>query len=210
MKTGTCIKGDETYNFDFYTSLSAYDKLVFVDSVIDTLVDDNRYNSIIRDIIFDFTIVEVFTNIDTTFINIKDEDGNIINPIIPIEKFLNETNVVDVVKANMEDGLLEELNHAVDLSLEYRTGVHPNYLNEALANLVDTIEEKVKEFDLDSAMGLVSKLGNMEEEFTVENIIKAYTSTDMFKNNMKEIEESKKQKTELAKEVDKKLKKHNK
>lgn len=192
MKTGTYIKGEETYNFNFNTSLSAYEKLIFVNSVVDTLVDDDRYDSIIRDMIFDFTIVRVFTNIDTSFISIKDEDGNIINPIIPIEEFLEETNVVDIVKANMDDGLLEELNHAVDLSIEHRTGIHPNYLNEALASLVNTLEKKVKDFDLDSVMGFVSKFADMQEELTMENLVKAYTSTDMHKNNLAEIESAKK------------------
>lgn len=192
MKTGTYIKGEETYNFNFNTSLSAYEKLIFVNSVVDTLVDDDRYDSIIRHMIFDFTIVRVFTNIDTSFINIKDEDGNTINPIIPIEQFLEETNVVDIVKANMDDGLLEELNHAVDLSIEHRTGIHPNYLNEALASLVNTLEKKVKDFDLDSVMGVASKFADMQEEFTLENLVKAYTSTDMHKNNLAEIEMAKK------------------
>lgn len=186
MKTGTCIKGDEIYNFDFYTDLSVTNKLEFVNSVVSILVDDENYNYVIRDLIFNFYIIDIFTNVDT--LEFKESKSFIDD----VEQFLEETNIVDVVKANMEDGLLEELNHAVDLNVEYRTGIHPNYLNEALANLVNTLERKVKDFDLDSVMGLISKFGDMKEEFTMENLVKAYTSTDMFKNNLAEIEETKK------------------
>ena len=60
---------------------------MFVNSVVDTLIDDDSYNSIIKDLIFDFNIIRVFTDIDTSFINVKDDDGNDVNPIIPIERF---------------------------------------------------------------------------------------------------------------------------
>ena len=108
MKNGVFTYNDESYNFDFKTSLSAHDKQIFVKSVIDNLISDDLYDVVIKDLIFDFMIVAVFTNIDTSFINMKDDDGDNINPIIIIEHFLEETNVVDIIKENMDDGLLEE------------------------------------------------------------------------------------------------------
>ena len=193
-RTGTFAHNEELLNFDFNTSLSAYEKILFVNTVVDTLIDDEYYDFIIKDMIFDFVIDQIFTNIDTSFTSQKDEDGNSISPIIFIEQFLEETNVVDIVKANMEESLLEELNHAVDLGIEYRTGIHPNYLNESLANLVGVIEKKLKDFDLDSVTEAASKFADIKEELTVENLVKAYTSTDMFKNNLAEIEEAKNKK----------------
>ena len=108
MKNGVFTYNNESYNFEFKTSLSAYDKQVFVKTVVGNLVDDAGYDAVIKDLIFDFVIIEVFTNIDTSFINMEDDEGNDINPIIPIEHFLEETNVVDIVKENMETGLLDE------------------------------------------------------------------------------------------------------
>lgn len=191
MKMGTYVYNDEIYNFNFYTSLSAYDKLIFVSSVVDTLIDDNHYNYITKDLIFDFTIVRVFTDVDTSFINIKDDEGNSINPIIPIEQFLEETNIVDIVKANMEIGLLEELNKAVDLNIQYRTGIHPNPLNEALASLVNALEKKINEVDLDSMMSMVQKFAGMTSELTPESVVNAYINSDVHKNNLAEIAEAK-------------------
>lgn len=192
MKTGVFTYNNESYNFNFKTSLSAHDKQMFVKTVVSNIVDDNGYDVVIKDLIFDFVIIEIFTNIDTSFINMKDEDGDVINPIILVEHFLEETDVVDIVKANMETGLLDELNNAVDLNIQYLTGIHPNPLNEAIANLVSTLEKKVNEVDLDSMMGMVQKFAGMTEDFTIENVINAYMNGDVHQKNLKEIEETKK------------------
>lgn len=191
MKNGVFTYNDKSYNFDFKTFLSAYDKQTFVKSVVDNLVSDDGYDVVIRELIFDFVIIDVFTNIDTSFIEMKDDDGNDIAPIILIEHFLEETNVVDIVKANMEVGLLDELNHAVDLNIQYLTGIHPNPLNEAIASLVSTLENKVNEVDLDSMMKMAQKFAGMTEDFTLDNIVNAYMNGDAHKKNLAAIEESK-------------------
>lgn len=191
MKNGIFTYNDESYNFDFKTSLSAHDKQIFVKTVVDNLVSDDGYDVVIKDLIFDFVIIEVFTNIDTSFINIKDDDGDDINPIIPIEHFLEESNVVDVVKANMEVGLLEELNRAVDLNIQYLTGISPNPLNEAIANLISTLENKINNVDLDSMMDMARKFSGMTEDFTLDNIVNAYMNSDVHQKNLAEIEEAK-------------------
>lgn len=191
MKNGVFTYNNESYNFDFKTSLSAYEKQSFVKTVVKNLVDGEGYDVIIRDLIFDFVVVELFTNIDTSFINAKGDDGENIEPIIIIEHFLEETDVANVVKANMEFGLFEELNHAIDLNIQYLTGINPNPLNEALTNLFSTIEEKINGVDLNDMMNMAKKFSSMTEGFTIENAINAYMNSDVHKENLKEIEEAK-------------------
>ena len=191
MKNGVFTYNNESYNFEFKTSLSAYDKQVFVKTVVGNLVDDAGYDVVIKDLIFDFVIIDVFTNIDTSFINMEDDEGNDINPIIPIEHFLEETNVVDIVKENMETGLLDELNRAVDLDIQYLTGIHSNPINEAITSLISTIEKKIGEVDLDSMMSMAQKFAGMTEDFTLDNIVNAYMNSDIHKSNLAEIKEAK-------------------
>lgn len=206
IKTGTYFYREESHSFNFITSISAFNKLFFVNAVTDSIVDERRYNSIVRDIIFDFNIIRAFTDIDVSFINIKDDDGNTTNPIIPIEEFLEETNIVDIVKANMEVGLLEELNTAVDKSIEYLTGVHPSPVADSLAKLLSTIEKKINEVDLDSMIGMVQKFAGMTEDFTVDNVVNAYMNSDFRKKNLADIEESKKQRSEFSEDMNKAIK----
>ena len=192
IKTGVFTYNNEDYNFNFSTYLSAYEKQMFVKTVVNNLIDNDGYDVVIKDLIFDFAIIEMFTNIDTSFVNMKDDDGDDISPIILIEHFLEETNVVDIVKENMEIGLLEELINAVELNIQYLTGIHPNHLNEAIANLMSTLEKKINEVDLNSMMDMAQKLSGMTEDFTIDNIVKAYMDSSIHKENLVEIEESKK------------------
>lgn len=203
IKTGTYINytNNETYNFNFATDLSAYRKMMFVNYVVNSLVDDERYDSIVKDLVFDFGLVSLLTDIDTSLIDETDDENKPINPIIPIEQFLEETNVADVVKANMVDGLLDELNKAVDKSIEYRTGIHPTPLNDALASLVNTLEKKVKEYDMSGAMEMVQKFAGMTGDFTLDNVVKAYMNSDMHKKNLEDIAESKKDGVKVTEKV---------
>lgn len=191
MKNGVFTYNEESYNFDFSTSLSVLEKQMFVKAVVDNVVGDDSYDVVIRDLIFDFVIIEMFTNIDTSFINMKDDDGNDVNPIIVIEHFLEETNVVDIVKENMDDGLIEELNHAVDLNIQYLTGIHTNPISESVASLISTIEKKIDGVDLDSMMTMVQKFASIAEDFTPESVVNAYMESDVHKKNLAEIEDSK-------------------
>lgn len=191
MKNGVFTYNDVSYNFDFKTSLSAYDKQVFVKTVVKNLIDNNGYNIVIKDLVFNFAIVEVFTNIDTSFIDMKDDNGEYISPIILVEHFLENTDVVNIVKANMEAGLFDELSRAVDLNVQYITGINVNPLSESVAKLVSTLEKKISEFDLNDMVGMVGKFANMTEDFTVENIVNAYMNSDVHKKNLAEIEEAK-------------------
>lgn len=197
VMTGTYTRNDEEVaTFDFYTELSASNKVKFVNSVISILVDED-YNSIIRDLIFDYMIIDVFTTVDISDIE------NSANFLDDAEEFLAETNIVDIVKANMEIGLLEELNKAVDLGIEYRTGIHTNPLNEALTSLINTIDTKVNEVDLNSMMEMATKFTGMTDEFTPENIVNAYMNSDIYKKNVEEIANSKEAKSKIVNDVDK-------
>lgn len=197
VKTGAYFYNDESYDFEFATDLSAYKKMVFVRYVVNSIVDGDNYDSIVKDMIFDFGLVSIMTDIDTSFINKRDDEGNSINPIIFIEQFLEETSVIDVIKANMRDGLLEELNDAVNKAIEYRTGIHPSPLNDALASLVSTLEKKVNEYDMGSMMEMAQKFVGMTGELTPESVVNAYINSNMHKQNLEEIAESKVEKNEI-------------
>lgn len=190
MKTGAYTYNDESYNFEFRTDLSVADKLKFVNSVVSLLVDDNHYNSVIRDLIFDYYTIKIFTTVNT------EELDNSLAFLNDVEDFLLSTNIVEIVKANAFPTLFDELNSAVDKSIAYRTGIHPSPLSDALASLLSTLEKKINEVDLDSMMGMAQKLASMTGEFTPDSIVDAYINSDMHKKNLAEIVEAKRDKAE--------------
>lgn len=191
MMTSTYTYNNAEFDFGYRTNLTASEKITFVNSVTNTLVDDN-YNSIIKDLIFDYMIVQLFTDVDTSDIY----------GIDMIEEFLDETDIVEIVKKNVKSNLIEDLNKAVDLNIEYRLRTKTNPLNEALIKLIDTLEKKVNDIDLESMMEMANIFAGMTDELTPENIVKAYMDSDIHKKNLEEIEESKKRRAEFAENID--------
>ena len=182
---GAYVKGEEVIDFNFATDLTVFEKQKFVNSVVGLVVDEKNYNSVLRDLIFDFYVVDIMTDVDTTELR---QSPYFVNDV---EKLLEETNIVDIVKANTSPTLFEELNKAVDKSIEYLTGIHINPLSEALASLVNTFEKKINEFDMDSMMNMAQKFAGMTEKLTPESVVNAYIDSDLHKKNLDEIAESK-------------------
>lgn len=182
VKTGAYTYKNESIPFNFYTELCAVDKIKFINAVCDTLIDTNYY-SVIRDLVFDFQIVNVFT--DVVVPELQDSPS----PISIIEEFLDDTNIVEIVKANVDKKLIAELEKAVDENIEYRTGIHKNTLEDALTSLLHTVEQKINDVDTEGMMEMAMKLNSISDELTPERILQAYSETDMFKNRIYEKEQ---------------------
>lgn len=182
VKTGTYTYKNESIPFNFYTELRAVDKIKFINAVCDTLIDTNYY-SVIRDLVFDFQIVNVFT--DVVVPELQDSPS----PISIIEEFLDDTNIVEIVKANVDKKLIAELEKAVDENIEYRTGIHKNTLEDALTSLLHTVEQKINDVDTEGMMEMAMKLNSISDELTPERMLQAYSETDMFKNRIYEKEQ---------------------
>lgn len=176
IKTGVYTRNGKDVPFNFYTNLSVQNKVAFVNYVTSLVVDEN-YNSIIRDMIFDFEIIAIFTDVDITDV------VESTNTLQIIEELLAETNIVDIVKANVDIGLIDELSNAVDKNIEYKTGIHRNPLVDSIAHFVTTLENKFSTIDVDGMMAIGEALNSISSELTPENIINAYSKTDFFKEN---------------------------
>ena len=176
VKTGIYTHNGEEVNFNFYTSLRAYDKMRFVQNVTNLVVGDN-YNSVIKEMMFDFMIIEVFTDVDITEINNSKDAINM------IEQLLDETNIVNIVKANAESGVIAELENAVDDNIEYRTGVRRNTIADSISSLLNTIETKLSDIDTDGMMQMAQVIIGMSGEMTPERMLEAYSKSDIFKEH---------------------------
>lgn len=181
MKMGVYERNGENVQFGFSTFLSAYEKLNFVNSVVDVVVTDSSYNYIIKDMVFDFNIIRFFTDVDLS--EIVESDNN----IDAIEEFLNETNVVEIVKMNATLGVIDELMEAVDFNIEYKTGIHTNLIASSLSSLLNTIDRKIEDIDLSSLMGFADAMSGVSGELTAEKIVEAYGKSDLRKTQYKEI-----------------------
>lgn len=185
IKAGVYTRNGEDVPFNFYTSLSAYNKVRFVDSVVSAIVTDDGYNYVIKDMLFDFWVVNFFTDVDVS--KIAEAENN----IDAIEDFFDENNIVDIVKINIVPGIIDELEKAVEFNIEYKTGIHINPISSSLSSLLDTIEGKVENIDFDSMMGIAESIAGISDELTADKLLDAYAKTDIFKKNWENAESDK-------------------
>ena len=190
-KMGVYTRNGLEFNFNFHTSLRSVDKMRFVSNVTNLVVGDNYY-SVIRDMIFNFNIISIFTDVDIS--DITDPENN--DAINMIEDLLGETNIVSIVIANAEDGLIAELQKAVDDNIAYRTGIQKNPLTESLSNLVNTIERKLDGIDTESMMEAAKIFSGMTGELTPERMLDAYEKSDVFKKNREQMIANREQHTD--------------
>ncbi len=176
VKTGQYNYKGKEYTFDFYTDIDVIKKSKFVTNITDLIVYEDNYQSVLRDVMFDFEIIKIFTNAfeDTEI----DEKGYLLADVVD---FVENTKVVEIVKANAVDGLINELNEAVDKNIEYKTGIHRNPVGEATASLLKTIENKINNIDLDKLMKFAEVFKDTPKDMTLEKLIDAYGKSDVFK-----------------------------
>ena len=181
VKTGVYTYGDEEIAFNFVTDLTAAQRAGLVASVTDSVVLEDHYYSILRDMIFDMQIVSVMTDVDTAMY-IGDE-----HQIEDIESFLTATNIVEIVKENAAPGLIRSMSDAIDKDIEYKTGIHTNPVGIALASLLQTVENKVDGIDLDSMMDMAQAFSNVTGELTPDSMIEAYAKSSAFQDLKNEV-----------------------
>lgn len=188
-KSGTYNYNGESISFSFNTILRASEKVYFVNSVSELLVGEN-YNSILRDLLIGFFIIDVFTDVDVSWIYADtDNEEYGIDYIAEMEDMVYGTNIVEIVLANVDDSLFQELIDAIDLNIEYRTGIHKNPITESLANLINTLDKKIGNFsDMESIAEMMNVFGGIADEFTMDNMIEAYGKSNMYKNHQKKLE----------------------
>ncbi len=91
------------------------------------------------------------------------------------EKFRDNTDLIDVIKSEMDNNELANILNCINKQIEYKTGIHDDTITTALSNLIKTIDRKIGNIDLD-VTNLNKILSIMPEEFTMDNLVKAYSN----------------------------------
>ena len=174
---------NESVEFNYCIELSTSEKIKFVNNVMSYVVGVYYY-PMLRDAIFNYAIIQYFTDIRF------DEDLN----IDEIDTLLATTDIVDIVKMDMKPGLLDELNQMIDMNIEYKTGIHMNRIEIAVEKLVDVVKEKVINADTSKMMKLAEQMSGIKDKVTPDQIIESYMKSELFQHRKEEAAEEKKRK----------------
>ena len=160
--------------FNYCYDIPMSQKIAFVDSVVNPVVGDDYYYPMIKDIMFDFRMIQFFTDIDTDVV-----DGD--DVIDQIVEFLKSNDAADVVKASVNFDVVQELYEAVDKAIEYKTGIHPSPIADGIASILDTIEQKFAGIDMDAMTGMAKVFGKLQGDITPDKMLEAYAKSDVFR-----------------------------
>lgn len=169
----TYISNGEEIEFNYYTSPSMSKKLSFVKSVVDTVCGDDYYYPMIKDMTFDFCLIEFFSDIV-----VADNNEDTIDYV---EEFLANNNAATVMKLGMDFDVVQELYENVDKMIEYKTGIHPSPIADAISKVLDTLEQKFAGIDVDAMTGMANVFGKLQGDITPEKMLEAYAKSDIFK-----------------------------
>lgn len=171
VKNVLYTRDGKEYPISFYTDLTIRKKVIFIKSVVDLVVDED-YLSIIRDIVFDYMIIYYFTDFDTTEVSESDDS------LTAMEKLLEETNIVELVKKSVSKELLTELSDAVDRDIEYKTGIKFDNVTTALSKLMKVLTDKIENTDMSELVSVAKKLSG-QRRITSNDILDAYRKSSL-------------------------------
>jgi len=182
FKVSTYTYNGEEKEFTYSTDLTLDNKISFVNTVINSIIIGNNYYSFLRDVMTDFYIIKFFTNVDLSMFQSKDNNEYTIEDV---KDFVKETDIAQIVKNDMVNGLLDELNKSIDENIEYKTGIHKDYLVDTITNLLNIVVEKAGSIDTSQMMEFAQKVNGMSGELTPDKLVDAYAKSDLFKERLK-------------------------
>lgn len=191
-------KLEKEIDFKYRTELTLQQKVSFANFVLGVIFDDDYCFSIIKNEVFDIALIYMFTDVlqyeeDFTF------------SLNNIEEMLNTTNVIEILKNEIDKDLIKDLNEVIDINIAYKTGVNVNSISTSFSSLLKTIENKVSDFDVDEFSNTLKKFGDITNGMSPDKIMELYTKTDAYKKNYKGTLSTKnKQIRELKKELNNK------
>ena len=184
---------ERTVEFEYTLELTAQQKVNFVNNVLEVIFSNDYCYSIIKDEIIDIMLIDTFTNILKT-----DEDFDY--KLNAIDEFLNNTNVINIIREKINPRLYEELINAIDENISYKTGIDRNGISTAVSSLLKTIENKVSDFDVEGLTNTLKQFSDLTNGLSEEKIMDLYTKTDAFKKNYEETMKAKNEEIRKLKE----------
>lgn len=171
----------ETIEFNYFTRFNMSNRVAFIDAVVESVVGDDFYYPMLKDMIFDFQLMARFSDVSINdYIgDIKEmENGELLDAI---EKFMNETNIGTIMKLGIDINELQILMDGVDKAIEYKTGIHPSPIADGIASILNTLEQKFAGIDMDAMTGMAKVFSKLQGDITPDKMLEAYANSDVFK-----------------------------
>ena len=167
---------EKEVDFQYCTELNLQEKVDFINGVLQVLFQNDYYYSILKQKVFDFMLINFFTNV------IKNEEEFDLT-LIKMDNIVINTTIIDVIYDKVDKNLIQELYDAIEVNIEYKTGIHKDELSTTFSSLLKELNDKVSNLDIENLVSSLGKLGDISNNATLDKILDAYTKTDAYKKN---------------------------
>jgi len=141
--------------------ISAIDRAGFMLYVCNTIIANDNYYSMLRELAFEAALIKQTTDIDIKELMNLDEDEEL--SFSDIEAFIANSNIIDVLMGLLSENTIRQLNRYIDKNIAFRTGLHENDMGAAIGRLFNSIADKIDGVDgkqLAGAIKTLSSIGN--------------------------------------------------
>lgn len=173
----------EVKEYHYSPTASITEQIAFVEMVSDGVFVHGNYLPLLKQHMFDYMLVEVFTDIA------MDE----LVRLDAFDKFNKETGVARHIAKELGSVMCKNLEDSIDANIEYKKNAAHDDISTAIVELINKITHKIEAFgeglDSDKVMDFIQKFG--ESGIDGESIVKAYLDSDNYKKNVADIVDAK-------------------
>ena len=192
-------KGQDV-EFHYATTATYLEQAAFVDAATQSVIQSGNYIPLLKDIMFNLKLVQMFTDIDMRQFYVDDQFS-----LDAFEAFDNETGVSTMLKVALIDNeVMINLMQSIDDNIAYRTGIRRDEISTAIVELIRTLAQKIDSLGdgiETSAVNEFMKKFN-ESGFDGESLVDAYLNSEQYKKNVAEVVDAKNEKIrELQQQV---------
>lgn len=156
--TGQFTYKDETYDVKYTDTLTTFEKLQFINNTVSWVVGED-YRPILKRFAYRYNLC-LLSNVDFNQFVSADENGNNIAELI---EFIDSTDLPDMIEAELDTAVVNELKENIDLDIEYRTGIHRDSISSAVSDLINKFSKKMDEVLTPDALDALTKIASMTD-----------------------------------------------
>ena len=168
------------YHYTSYIGTAA--QVNFVKAVTEMIIGGGEYIPLLKEPLFNYVLLSVFTDIDLT--KFVDDDGDLL--IDDFVEFDTVSGVSAKLKLLIDSDMLYQIQTSLDTNLAYKTGLHKDDMTDAVVELVKILGDKInsigKDLNTEKVNEFITKFNN--SDLNTESIVKAYLDSDGFNSKM--------------------------
>lgn len=178
--TATYVYNDEMYNYNYAKNIKPLQAISLIKNVTDVVIDMSDafiYIATLKDIIFDYCLIDVFTDIDISFL----EDD-----LDKIYDFVINTDIAETIKSNAENSIIQNLEKDINQSIQLKTGIKVNSIEDTMVNVIKEMTDNINiaDFNTNKISDLINSVKAMNDNselFTPDKIIEAFANTEKYR-----------------------------